>query len=227
MCTQGSRAPTTGLPGPPRYRRRRHGVDGRARMRHRDGELLAAARLPPARRGRDRPLVQPGYDFTAVAPPRTIPTRAIGAAVSSSVTATSIKNICTITAGFAHFFKGARAEPARPGYQARPRRNRRAHARSLDRGATEVCRRSIHPSFTGHTYLEHRRGLKTGRTRSRCSVLALEVSHGARTWTRPSRFLQRQAQGSIATIYRLGDSRRRSPGHVGPDKLSRASVWLS
>ena len=73
-------------------------------------------------------------------------------------------NICGYHCGFCAFSKGTRKhEGAERGYLLDIRGDRRrARSRRPGRGATEVCLQGgIHPSFTGETYLEILRALKT------------------------------------------------------------------
>ena len=93
-------------------------------------------------------------------------------------------NVCYFGCGFCAFSKGKHSETLRgPSYDLEleeiARRTREAHAR----GATEVCMQGgIHPQYTGHTYLEICRAVKTAVPEMHVHAFsALEIWQGAET----------------------------------------------
>ena len=93
-------------------------------------------------------------------------------------------NICSYKCSFCAFSKGRTSEALRGAPYDLPleeigRRVREAWAR----GATEVCMQGgIHPDYTGHTYLELCRAVKTACPEMHIHAFSpLEVTHGAAT----------------------------------------------
>ncbi|MEY3713780.1 MAG: hypothetical protein RL321_1400, partial [Pseudomonadota bacterium] len=93
-------------------------------------------------------------------------------------------NICTHSCGFCAFAKGRSARSLRgPGYLLDLDEIARRAAEACDRGATEVCLQGgIHPSFSGQTYLDIVRAVKSAAPSLHVHAFSpLEVTHGART----------------------------------------------
>lgn len=92
-------------------------------------------------------------------------------------------NICTHSCGFCAFAKGRSARSLRgPGYLLDLDEIARRAAEACDRGATEVCLQGgIHPSFSGQTYLDIVRAVKSAAPSLHVHAFSpLEVTHGAR-----------------------------------------------
>lgn len=140
-------------------------------------------------------------------------------------------NICLYKCGFCAFSKGRthehlRGSPYLVDHDEIQRRVREA----WERGGTEVCMQGgIHPSFTGHTYLEICRAAKQAQPQIHIHAFSpLEVSHGAQTLgISVGEFLVElkhaglgSLPGTAAEI--LDDDVRRE---LAPDKLS-TQEWL-
>ena len=93
-------------------------------------------------------------------------------------------NICSYKCGFCAFSKGRTAEHLRgTPYDLPLEEVQRRVVEAWDRGATEVCMQGgIHPFYTGHTYLELCRAVKSACPGMHVHAFSpLEVTHGART----------------------------------------------
>lgn len=140
-------------------------------------------------------------------------------------------NVCRYKCRFCAFSKGKTSEDLRGApYLLDLDEIARRTAEAWERGATEVCLQGgIHPEYTGHTYLEICRAVKSAAPAMHVHAFSpLEVTHGAETlgWT-VGRFLDalREAglgslPGTAAEI--LDDEVRRI---ICPDKLT-APAWL-
>ena len=113
-------------------------------------------------------------------------------------------NVCYFGCGFCAFSKGKHSETHRgPSYDLKleeiARRTREAHAR----GATEVCMQGgIHPQYTGHTYLEICRAVKTAVPEMHVHAFsALEIWQGAETLgVSVARFLEQLQAAGLGTL---------------------------
>jgi FO synthase len=113
-------------------------------------------------------------------------------------------NVCYFGCGFCAFSKGKQSETHRgPSYDLEleeiARRTREAHAR----GATEVCMQGgIHPQYTGHTYLEICRAVKTAVPEMHVHAFsALEIWQGAETLgVSVARFLEQLQAAGLGTL---------------------------
>ncbi len=113
-------------------------------------------------------------------------------------------NICTYHCGFCAFSKGRSAKSLRgPGYLLDLEEIARRTQEAESAGATEVCLQGgIHPSFTGHTYLNIVRTVKRAcPTMHVHAFSALEISHGAQTLGLSVRtYLQRLKDAGLSTL---------------------------
>ncbi|HEY0681919.1 MAG TPA: 5-amino-6-(D-ribitylamino)uracil--L-tyrosine 4-hydroxyphenyl transferase CofH [Steroidobacter sp.] len=141
-------------------------------------------------------------------------------------------NICLYKCGFCAFSKGRTHEHLRGApYLVDHDEIQRRVREAWERGGTEVCMQGgIHPSFTGHTYLEICRKAKQAQPEIHIHAFSpLEVSHGARTLgISVGEFLDElklaglsSLPGTAAEI--LDDEVRRD---LAPDKLG-TQEWLS
>lgn len=92
-------------------------------------------------------------------------------------------NMCTYRCRFCAFSRGKHSELRGDPYLIDDEEIARRSIEAWDRGATEVCLQGgIHPSFTGHTYLNIVRTVKEATPDMHVHAFSpLEVSHGART----------------------------------------------
>ena len=93
-------------------------------------------------------------------------------------------NICSYRCSFCAFSKGKTHEALRGAPYVLPMEEiSRRVSEAWARGATEVCMQGgIHPDYTGETYLEICRTIKTASPRMHVHAFSpLEVTHGART----------------------------------------------
>jgi FO synthase len=140
-------------------------------------------------------------------------------------------NLCTHRCGFCAFAKGRSARGLRgPGYNLPIEEIGARVAEAAARGATEVCLQGgIHPSFTGHTYLEIVQAAKAAAPDIHVHAFSpLEITHGARTLglSLPA-YLSRLKDAGLATLPGtaaeiLCDDIR---AIICPDKLTSAQ-WL-
>ncbi|MFN3211213.1 MAG: 5-amino-6-(D-ribitylamino)uracil--L-tyrosine 4-hydroxyphenyl transferase CofH [Roseovarius sp.] len=141
-------------------------------------------------------------------------------------------NVCTYKCTFCAFSKGNTAEHLRgKPYDLDPEEIARRVTEAWERGGTEVCMQGgIHPDYTGDTYLEICRIVKTAVPDMHIHAFSpLEVSQGARTLGLPvEEFLRRLKDAGLGTLPGTAaeildeDVRRR----LCPDKLS-TDEWLS
>jgi FO synthase len=140
-------------------------------------------------------------------------------------------NICGYHCSFCAFSKGTRKrEGAERGYLLDSGEIVERMLEARARGATEVCLQGgIHPSFTGETYLEIVRALKTADPAMHVHAFSpLEVRHGAATLGMPLRdylsILKAEGLGSLpgTAAEILVDEVR---AVLCPDKL-RTGEWL-
>ncbi len=158
--------------------------------------------------------------------------QAVGDTVSYAVVRNiNYTNVCLYKCGFCAFSKGRTHEHLRGApYLVDLDEIRRRVREAWDRGGTEVCMQGgIHPSFTGHTYLEICRAAKQAQPQIHIHAFSpLEVSHGAQTLgVSVQEFLLELQQaglnslpGTAAEI--LDDDIRRA---LAPEKLS-TQEWL-
>jgi FO synthase len=110
---------------------------------------------------------------------------AVGDTVSYAVVRNiNYTNVCLYKCGFCAFSKGRTHEHLRGApYLVDLEEIRRRVREAWQRGGTEVCMQGgIHPSFTGHTYLEICRAAKQAQPQIHIHAFSpLEVSHGAQT----------------------------------------------
>ena len=140
-------------------------------------------------------------------------------------------NVCTFRCRFCAFSKGRLSENLRgqPYDLALEEVVRRAQE-AWQRGATEVCMQGgIHPEYTGETYLELCRAVKSAVPRMHVHAFSpLEVTHGAQTLDLPvEAFLTRLRDAGLGTLPGtaaeiLDDEVRRV---ICPDKLDTQG-WL-
>ena len=113
-------------------------------------------------------------------------------------------NICTHRCGFCAFAKGRSARSLRgPGYNLAVDEIAARVAEAAARGATEVCLQGgIHPSFTGHTYLDIVHAAKGAAPDIHVHAFSpLEITHGARTLGLSlSAYLSRLKDAGLATL---------------------------
>jgi FO synthase len=140
-------------------------------------------------------------------------------------------NICSYRCRFCAFAKGKAAENLRgKPYDLSLDEIQRRSREAWDRGATEVCMQGgIHPSYTGATYLEICRGVKSAVPEMHVHAFSpLEVWQGARTLGLPLEAYLRELKaaglgtlpGTAAEI--LDDEVRAT---LCPDKI-RTAEWL-
>jgi len=157
---------------------------------------------------------------------------AVGDTVSYAVVRNiNYTNVCLYKCGFCAFSKGRTHEHLRgKPYLVDLDEIRRRVREAWERGGTEVCMQGgIHPSFTGHTYLEICRAAKLAQPQIHIHAFSpLEVSHGAQTLGISVREflveLKRAGLGSLpgTAAEILDDDIRRV---IAPDKLSTRE-WL-
>jgi FO synthase len=140
-------------------------------------------------------------------------------------------NICLYKCGFCAFSKGRTHEHLRGApYLVDLEEIRRRVREAWDRGGTEVCMQGgIHPSFTGHTYLDICRAAKQAQPQIHVHAFSpLEVSHGAQTLgISIGEFLAELKQAGLGSLPGtaaeiLDDEMRRE---LAPDKLT-TQEWL-
>lgn len=140
-------------------------------------------------------------------------------------------NVCLYKCGFCAFSKGRIHEHLRGApYLADLDEIRRRVSEAWERGGTEVCMQGgIHPSFTGHTYLEICRAAKQAQPQIHIHAFSpLEVSHGAQTLgISVQEFLVELKQAGLGSLPGtaaeiLDDDIRRV---LAPDKLGTRE-WL-
>lgn len=140
-------------------------------------------------------------------------------------------NVCLYKCGFCAFSKGRTYEHLRGApYLVDLDEIRRRVSEAWERGGTEVCMQGgIHPSFTGHTYLEICRAAKQAQPQIHIHAFSpLEVSHGAQTLgISVQEFLVELKQAGLGSLPGtaaeiLDDDIRRV---LAPDKLSTRE-WL-
>jgi FO synthase len=140
-------------------------------------------------------------------------------------------NICSYRCTFCAFSKGTRKhEGAERGYLLDIAEVVRRSLEARERGATEVCLQGgIHPSFTGETYLEILRAVKSADPQMHVHAFSpLEVWHGATTLGMTLRdyltLLRAEGLGSLpGTAAEILVDRVRAV--LCPDKLS-SDQWL-
>ncbi|GFE79789.1 FO synthase [Steroidobacter agaridevorans] len=158
--------------------------------------------------------------------------QAVGDTVSYAVVRNiNYTNVCLYKCGFCAFSKGRTHEHLRGApYLVDLDEIRRRVREAWERGGTEVCMQGgIHPSFTGHTYLEICRAAKQAQPQIHIHAFSpLEVSHGAQTLGISVReFLMELKQAGLGSLPGtaaeiLDDEIRRV---LAPDKLSTRE-WL-
>ena len=140
-------------------------------------------------------------------------------------------NVCLYKCGFCAFSKGRAHEDLRgkPYFVDRQEIARRVQE-AWARGATEVCMQGgIHPSFTGHTYLDILKTAKQAAPAMHVHAFSpLEVAHGASTLGLSTadylRELKKAGLGSLpGTAAEILDDEVRA--NLCPDKLS-TDEWL-
>jgi FO synthase len=113
-------------------------------------------------------------------------------------------NICVYSCGFCAFAKGRGARSLRgPGYRLDTDEIGRRVIEAANQGATEVCLQGgIHPSFTGDTYLEILRAVRSVAPDIHIHAFSpLEVTHGAETLGLPIReFLYQLKAAGLNTL---------------------------
>ena len=141
-------------------------------------------------------------------------------------------NICLYHCGFCAFSKGRSSQDLRgPAYNLELEEVARRTVEAAAAGATEVCLQGgIHPSFTGHTYLNIVRAVKEAVPRMHVHAFSpLEVQHGARTLGLPlANYLERLRDAGLSTLpgtaAEILDDEIRDI--ICPDKLS-TDEWLT
>lgn len=140
-------------------------------------------------------------------------------------------NICLYKCRFCAFSKGRTHEHLRGApYLLEIDEIKRRVREAWQRGGTEVCMQGgIHPSFTGHTYLDICRAAKQAQPEIHIHAFSpLEVSHGARTLGLSiQEYLMELKQAGLGSLPGtaaeiLDDDIRRV---IAPDKLS-TQEWL-
>jgi FO synthase len=140
-------------------------------------------------------------------------------------------NICLYHCGFCAFSKGRGAMDLRgPAYNLDLDEVARRAVEAAAAGATEVCLQGgIHPSFTGHTYLNIVRAVKEAVPWIHIHAFSpLEVQHGASTLGLPlARYLEQLRAAGLSTLpgtaAEILDDEIRDI--ICPDKL-RTEEWL-
>jgi len=158
--------------------------------------------------------------------------RTVGDTVSYAVVRNiNYTNVCLYKCGFCAFSKGRTHEHLRgKPYLVDLDEIRRRVREAWERGGTEVCMQGgIHPSFTGHTYLQICRAAKQAQPQIHIHAFSpLEVSHGAQTLgISVQEFLVELKQAGLGSLPGtaaeiLDDDIRRE---LAPDKLS-TQQWL-
>jgi FO synthase len=141
-------------------------------------------------------------------------------------------NICLYHCGFCAFSKGRGAADLRgPAYNLELDEVARRTVEAASAGATEVCLQGgIHPSFTGHTYLNIVRAVKEAVPWMHVHAFSpLEVRHGASTLDLPlSTYLEQLRDAGLSTLpgtaAEILDDEIRDV--ICPDKL-RTDEWLN
>jgi FO synthase len=141
-------------------------------------------------------------------------------------------NICLYHCGFCAFSKGQGSKDLRgPAYNLDLAEVARRAAEAAAAGATEVCLQGgIHPSFTGHTYLNIVRAVKEAVPSMHVHAFSpLEVQHGASTLGLPlARYLEQLRAAGLSTLpgtaAEILDDEIRDI--ICPDKL-RTEEWLN
>jgi FO synthase len=141
-------------------------------------------------------------------------------------------NICLYHCGFCAFSKGRGSADLRgPAYNLPLEEVARRTVEAAVAGATEVCLQGgIHPSFTGDTYLNIVRAVKSAVPRMHVHAFSpLEVQHGAGTLGLPlARYLERLRDAGLSTLpgtaAEILDDEVRAI--ICPDKL-RTHEWLN
>jgi FO synthase len=230
---------------PPPGRDRRLVAQGRASAPSSSGEAARPSRSVREALDRVRDGVAPresdlvalfgaaGPDLQAVAREAdALRIRAVGHAVTYVVNRNiNYTNICTHRCGFCAFAKGRSARSLRgPGYNLAVDAIAARVVEAAARGATEVCLQGgIHPSFTGHAYLDIVHAAKAAAPDIHIHAFSpLEIAHGARTLGLSLRdYLSRLKDAGLATLPGtaaeiLCDDIR---AIICPDKLTSAE-WL-
>lgn len=141
-------------------------------------------------------------------------------------------NICLYHCGFCAFSKGRNSRDLRGhAYQLDLEEIARRTVEARASGATEVCLQGgIHPSYTGHTYLDIVHAVKAAVPDMHVHAFSpLEIAHGASTLGLPlGAYLRRLAAAGLSTLPGtaaeiLDDEVRR---FICPDKLDTAQ-WLN
>jgi FO synthase len=140
-------------------------------------------------------------------------------------------NICLYHCGFCAFSKGQGSKDLRgPAYTLDLEEVARRAVEAAAAGATEVCLQGgIHPSFTGHTYLNIVRAVKEAVPWMHVHAFSpLEVQHGASTLGLPLvRYLEQLRAAGLSTLpgtaAEILDDEIRDI--ICPDKL-RTEEWL-
>jgi FO synthase len=141
-------------------------------------------------------------------------------------------NICTYKCSFCAFSKGTRThegadKPYVLGVEEIANRTWEAQAR----GATEVCLQGgIHPQFSGETYLDIVRAVKTAAPAIHVHAFSpLEICHGARTLGLPlTDYLKLLRDAGLGSLPGTAAEILHDPvrAQICPDKLSTAA-WLN
>ena len=141
-------------------------------------------------------------------------------------------NICLYHCGFCAFSKGRSSQNLRgPAYNLELDEVARRTVEAAAAGATEVCLQGgIHPSFTGHTYLNIVRAVKEAVPWMHVHAFSpLEIQHGASTLGLPlATYLERLRDAGLSTLpgtaAEILDDEIRDI--ICPDKL-RTDEWLN
>ena len=161
---------------------------------------------PPGEEEIARLLRADGADYQAVIAASDELRRAVCGDTVSFVVNRNINytNICVYSCGFCAFAKGRGARSLRgPGYRLDTDEIGRRVIEAANQGATEVCLQGgIHPSFTGDTYLEILRAVRSVAPDIHIHAFSpLEVTHGAETLGLPIReFLYQLKAAGLNTL---------------------------